>query len=101
MHILKAELFYPPVDDGPTRFRNFFDVKITIFYEQTLYFSLFFRRRHIEFLHRQNSILALNSERTHLKIVGHPFQDELLMIQLFFTKFEIRKKILDFWAFMG
>ena len=67
---------YPPVDGVPTRFQNFLDVKITIGYEQTIFFASFFRR---------NSILALDSERTHSKI-GYPFQDELLMIQLFFYK---------------
>ena len=38
--------------------------------------------------------------RAHSKVVGYLFQDELVMIQSFFTRFQIRKKILDFWAFM-
>ena len=42
MNILKVELFYPPMDGVPTLFRNFFDVKIAICYEQTLLFSRFF-----------------------------------------------------------
>ena len=45
IHILKKELFYPPMDGVLTRFRDFFNVKITICYEQTLFFSrLFFSK---------------------------------------------------------
>ena len=42
MHILKVELFYPPIDGISTRFRKFFNVRITICYEETLFFSRFF-----------------------------------------------------------
>ena len=33
MHILKVEVFYPPMDNVPTRFWNISDVKITICYD--------------------------------------------------------------------
>ena len=32
MHILEENLFYPPMDDVLTRFRYFFDIKITILF---------------------------------------------------------------------
>ena len=45
MHILKVKLFYLSMDDVPTRFRNFFDNKITICYIGTLFFlRLFFSK---------------------------------------------------------
>ena len=60
------------------------------------FFGFFFWSRHIEFLRRLSLILATDSERAHSNILGYPFQDELVMIQSFFTTFEFRKKIMDF-----
>ena len=72
MHLSKVQLFSSPLDDVPTRFRNFCDVKIAISYEETVFFPVFLSR-HIEFLRPRNSIVATNSERAHAKIVGDPF----------------------------
>ena len=40
--ILKVRIFYPPIDGAPARFRTFLDIKMTILYEETLYFPFFF-----------------------------------------------------------
>ena len=102
MYILKVERFYPPMGGVSTQFRKFFEIKITIFMNKRYFFRVFFfRNRHIEVLRRRNPILTTDSKRAHSKIIGYPFQDELLMIQSFFTRFEIPKKIMDFWALMG
>ena len=105
MHVSKVQLFYPSWHGVRTRFRNFFDVKIAISYEETLFFRFFFffffSSSHIELLCGRNSNLSTDSEREHSKIVGYLFQDESPMIQSFFTRFEIRKKIFDFCALMS
>ena len=101
MHILKIELFYPPVDGVPTQLWNNVDVNITICDGQTLFFASFFRSRRTKFLRQRNSILATDLKSAHSKILGYPFQDELLLIRSFFIRFETRKIIMDFWALMG
>ena len=61
------------MDGVSTRFQNFFAVKITIYYEESLFFRVFFSK--------PPSILVTDSKKAYSKIVGYPFQDQLLIIQ--------------------